>query len=131
MPPTLSRLNQIKTLMTSHGIQMFSIDDDDLIQEYHSDVAEQQQEIAPFDTWLTENLENTPGSKFHYHRFQKAYNATVKREKDRIRPNTVRNQLKVRGYIVTSGKGKDSDCCAQPLRCVEGVNVKNWEQVMF
>jgi hypothetical protein len=88
-------------------------------------LAEQKEHNNPFDTWLTENLEESPG-KVHFHRFEKAYNATT-RNKDKISPNTVVNQLKIRGFVVTSAKGKDSACCTQARRCVEGANVRNWE----
>lgn len=35
-PPSFIRLNQIINLMTAHGIQMFSIDDDDTVTEHNS-----------------------------------------------------------------------------------------------
>ncbi len=90
-------------------------------------LAEQKEHNNPFDTWLTENLEVTSGTKFHYHRFEKAYNATLERGKGKISPNTVVNQLKTRGFVINTANERDAACCRQNRRCVQGANVKDWE----
>ncbi len=78
MPPTLSRLNQIQTLMTAHGIQMFSIDDDDLItehkhkQEVERDTSDSLHRQALHE-WLFNNIVQSSSKHIHVHRFEKAY----------------------------------------------------------
>ena len=131
--PKDSRVRDIHTLMKRHNIRMYSIDDDDNIEEHDDDnlddCSSHFQET--FTRWLDNNLVPTPDTRVHLHRFERAFSKSVKPLD--VSTRDVVRLLQGRGLKVSptgnSGKHRDADCCANPARCVFYADVKEWYKV--
>ncbi len=132
MPPSLNRLEQIINLMTAHGIQMYSIDDDDKLSEHTSPldtVAVADASAAEIDAWTRKNATHCPGARVHVHRFTKAYEHwTVETKQKNKKIPTARvfiESLQKMGYKVSpyNTNSRDSKCCDSICRFVTGVDV--------
>ena len=110
MPPSSCRLKQIKTLMAAHRIQMFSIDDDDVITAHPSGEGSfmlECHESDPFRNWLSKHLVMSLGKKVHVHQIIELYNATAPKEMIATRAGP--KLLKGMGYTVERNS-KVRDC---------------------
>ncbi len=111
--------------------------------EVQRNIDEQKEENNPMDTWLQDNLIQSPTShRIHVHRFDYVYKKWLeqwrKEGSDRgllgkLPKGGFINKLESLGHTVSSvsEKKRDSGCCGLPNRYVNGINVRGWDKDQY
>ena len=128
--PSARKIETIEELMQRHGIEMYSIDENDAIVKHGNESYQHAlgADLDRFNEWLQENVVAAPGYRVHIHRFENVYMAETGNS---LSKGHVGKLLRRLGYDVPETKApgarqKDVDCCKVATTCVKNVNVKNW-----